>query len=149
MNLHGFAEPRWAQLLWSHLRHLSVAGADQLGRLGSRCLSSSSWKLQASLGVAFLHRCWMPRGQARVCRPVPSLCLHCIYKHSIGRQILWTTSEPRSSEGQCSWGGRPRRVTRQSVCTRRGVRGRIRQSLSQTPKEDIASQRTSPKSFVQ
>lgn len=54
MNLHGLADPSWAQLMWSGLMHMFVAGADQLGQLCSRCVPSS-WELQASLGTAFLH----------------------------------------------------------------------------------------------
>lgn len=107
MNLHGSTDPSWAQLIWSGLTHMSVPGADRLGQLCTRCLSSSSWKLQASPGMDFLHQWQKHRGLAPVYRPVSSPCLQHICKHSICQANHMHEFRIKEQERsmQLGWGG--------------------------------------------
>lgn len=107
-NLHGLADPGWAQLIWSGLTHVSVAGAHPEGKLCSRGLSS--WKLQASLGAASFYSWQQLRGQAPVCRPGSSHCLHHNLKRSTDQANPVDESRIKEQGGapQLGWEARQR-----------------------------------------
>lgn len=139
MCLHGSAGPNWAELVWSWSICASVAGA----ALPRRCLSVSSWKMQACPKRDLLIPMTKVQRTSPMCRPVPSPWLHHVGKHPVARQIVWAQNQVKQD---LSARVEAMQLTGQSVWTQRGWRSRADRLLyHKCQEQDIASHITSPR----